>query len=136
MNYVKMFIAGIAFPTVLLPFIMLFAWSLGYSEILTIPFIHFIPLIWGIWNILYFVFFAKVLPGSFPVKLLLTGGILGLLIALYGVFGLHLPELLDMPYSMDYLPLVIAPVLYALIWLFIVSPINHLLGLHAGFFKD
>lgn len=130
MKYIKMFIAGIAFPSTLLPFLLLIAVPFGKPQVLTIPFLHFIPLIWGVWNILYFTCFFKMLPENTTTRLLLTGGVLGFLVAVYGVFGLHIPAILGFPQPLTYLPLVIAPILYAVLWLFIVEPLNHLLGIY------
>lgn len=119
-----MFMAGVAFPSFLLPCLLLIAWMVGRGDLFCIPFLHFIPLIWGIWNILYFVFFKKILPKNSTHRLLITGAVLGLLIAVYAVFVLNLPEAMGLPQSMIYLPLIIGPILYALCWLYIVNPLN------------
>ncbi len=128
MKYLKVFIAGLTFPCIVLPFWLLFISSEFNPSVYTHPAIYFVPLIWGVWNIVYFAFLSKVLPGNSTIKLLLTGAILGFLIALYEVFVEHIPSLLGMPYSVTYLPLIVAPIFYALCWLFIVNPLNHLLG--------
>jgi hypothetical protein len=129
MKYLRIFIAGITFPSILLPFLLCAALMLGKSQILTIPVLHFIPLIWGVWNVLYFLFFRKILPGNATVRFLLAGAILGLLVAIYGVFWLNMPEILGLPKSLDYLPLILGPVIYAIVWLFIVKPLNALLDI-------
>ncbi len=128
MKYLKIFIAGITFPSVLFPFLILAAWAFEKSQYITNPFLHFVPLIWGIWNILYFACFLKVLPENSTIRLLLVGGILGFLVAVFGVFGLNVSVLLGLPKSLTYLPLILAPILYAIFWLFIVNPLTHLLG--------
>ena len=88
MRYIKMFIAGLAFPSFLIPFIYLTIWYLGISNIYTHPFIHFIPLIWGIWNIISLKWLTDLLPGGADVKLLLTGAIFFTLSSLFaGSFG-------------------------------------------------
>ena len=133
MKYTKMFIAGLALPSVLLPFLLLFAWMGGFPQLLTVPFLHFIPLLWGIWNIVYFVFLEKILPGNSTIQMLLTGGILGLIVAICGVCWLHLPQLLGLPHSLTYLPLIIAPIVYAILWLFVVSPLNDLLQVERNY---
>lgn len=130
MRSIIMFIAGMAFPSILLPFFFLLAWTLGKTQVFSIPFLHFIPLIWGIWNVLYFTYCCKKLPQNQTIRLLVTGGILGFLIALYGVFGLNLPAVIGLPESFTHLPLLIAPLLYAVCWLFIVHPLNQLLGIN------
>lgn len=130
MRYVKMFIAGMAFPCFLIPFLLLIAWLLGNTSPLTHPFPHFIPLLWGVWNILYLSLFERIFPGNALARSLLTGGLLGLFVAIYGVFWLHAPTLLGMPHSLFYLPLIVGPILYAICWAFIVEPLNRLLGVH------
>lgn len=122
-----MFIAGIAFPTILVPFLISIGLLIGNHEFVTIPFLHFVPLIWGFWNIFYFVFLKKVLPGSSTVQLAITGALLGALIAILGVFWLKLPSLLGMPKTLTYQPLAVGPILYIFIWLYIVTPLNNLL---------
>ena len=59
MKYFRAFIAGLVLPSIILPIFLCIALAAGKSQILTIPFLHFIPVIWGIWNILYFSFFKK-----------------------------------------------------------------------------
>lgn len=127
MKYIKMFIAGLAFPSVLVPFLLSIGLLAGKPQILTITFLHFIPLIWGIWNILYFVFFKDILPGSEATKLLLTGGILGFLVAVLGIFWFKVPNIMGVSQSLIYLPLILGPVIYAIFWLYIVKPLNDLL---------
>mgnify|MGYP001262277353 CR=1 FL=1 len=130
MRYIKIFIEGIAFPSTILPCLLLIAWYLGKTQIFNIPFLHFIPVIWGIWNILYFSICSKILPGNSTVRLLLTGAFLGFLVAIYGVFVAHIPELLGFQNSWINLPLLVAPIIYGIFWLFIVNPLNHLLGVY------
>ncbi len=130
MRYLKMFIAGMTIPSFVLPLLMLVAQEAGKSQILTIPFFHFIPWIWGIWNILYFVFFLQYLPQNDSYRLLITGAVLGLLVASFGVFALKIPTLLGVDECCNYLPLLIGPILYAILWRFLVGPLNHFLGIN------
>lgn len=129
MRYFRAFISGLVIPSIILPFVLFIALSLGKSQVLAIPFLHFIPLIWGIWNILYFAFIKDILPGELNLRLLITGAVLGFLIAFYGVFWLNLPEIIGLPNQIKYLPILIAPILYAILWKFCVKPLNDLLGL-------
>lgn len=128
MQYLKAFMAGIVLPSILLPIGLYTAIAMGKPQLLGIPFLHTIPLIWGIWNMLYFAFFKPLLPMNVNVRLLLTGAILGLLVACCGIFWLHLPRLLEMG-KFWYLPLFIGPVLYAILWWLVVRPLNEVLGL-------
>ena len=128
-KYIKAFIAGITLPSLLLPLLLSIAWFLGKFQILNIFFLHFIPIIWGIWNVLYFAFFQEILPKNLNVRLLITGAVLGLIIASYGVFWLNIPAVVGLPPSLHYLPLVVVPILYAVLWLYAVKPLNDLLNL-------
>jgi hypothetical protein len=130
MTYIKAFIAGIVLPSILLPFLLCFALVLGKPQILNIPFLHFIPFIWGIWNVLYFAIFRRLLMANVNFRLLLTGALLGLLIAIYGVFSLHIPEIIGLSSSLYYLPLILGPLLYAILWRLVVGPLNSLLSLN------
>src|SRR5262249_39800594 len=103
MIYIKMLIAGVAFPSIVLPCLLAISLFFGREQILTIPFLHFIPLIWGIWNIFYFTHFVYLLPQNKTLSLFITGAVLGFLIALYGVFGLHIPEMLHLPKTWTYM---------------------------------
>ncbi len=131
MRYLKIFISGLVVPTVLLPFVLLIASEPGKSQLLTIPFIHFLPLIWGVWNILYFSCFVGFLPENRTVSFIITGAILGFLVACYGVFILNIPTLLGLPPNMyNYLPLIIGPIVYAIFWGALVEPLNRVLGIY------
>jgi hypothetical protein len=127
MNYLRAFIAGLALPSILLPFLFLAAAEGGKAEIGTLPFFHFLPLIWGLWNVLDVALFRKWIPFPTRTRLLLIGACLGLLVVLIGIFYLHLPSLLGFPASVQYLPLIVGPILYALLWRFFVKPLNALL---------
>ena len=127
MNYLKAFIAGITLPSVLVPIFLCIAHWMGKTQVLTVPFLHLIPVLWVVWNVIYFAGLKEVLPKDRNINLLLIGGILGLLIAAYGVFWLKIPLLLGLSPSFFYLPLILAPILYALLWRYIVAPLNDLL---------
>jgi hypothetical protein len=129
MNLIKAFVAGVTIPSILLPFMLCLALAFGKSEILMVPFLHFIPLIWGILNILYIVFFKRLFPGDVNTRLQVAGGVLGLLVAIYAIFHLDLPRVFGSPEWLNYAPLIIAPILYAIVWRYLLKPLNTLLGL-------
>lgn len=129
-KYIKMFIAGIALPSTVLPFLLLIASTLGKTQVLNILFLHFIPIIWGVWNILHTEFFLKILPKNPTWGFLISGAVLGFLVAAIGVFGLDLPQYLGFPKAFMYLPLLGAPLVYALLWLVVVYPLNRVLGVY------
>ncbi len=48
MKYFQAFIAGMVLPSIILPIFLYLAITQGKPQILTIPFLHLIPVIWGI----------------------------------------------------------------------------------------
>ncbi len=128
MNYLKAFIAGITVPSIILPIGIYSALAWGKPQLLTIPFLHFIPLIWGLWNVLSVAFFKNALPQDPNLRLLLTGAVLGVLVIGYATFWLDLPTLMGIPGQFKYLPIIIGPIVYALIWRWLVEPLNQLLA--------
>jgi len=124
-GYVKTFIAGMVFPGTVLPFVLLTIWYLGRINILeTLP-VYLVPIVWGIWNILY-----VAIGNHCPIKrenlrLLVTGATLGFLIASIGVF---LFDVIDVLFSVrgfiTYVPLFMAPLIYAILWRYVVKYIN------------
>lgn len=128
MNDVRAFAAGITLPSIILPIALYIALVTGQPQVLNVIFLHLIPLIWGIWNILHVIFFHKWLKKEPNVEWSASGAILGLLIATVGIFWIHVPSLTGIPQSLTYLPLIAAPIVYALLWRFVVKPLNNLLG--------
>jgi hypothetical protein len=130
MLYLRAMIAGIFLPSIILPIILMIADGSGRSDLLQFLFPHVIPLLWGLWNVLYFLSLRNWLPGNETIKLLLAGGILGFIIAAIGVFWFQIPSsYLGIQEERQYLPLVIGPVLYSVLWLFVVGPLNHIVGI-------
>ena len=127
MIYLKRFIIGIALPSVILPFLLLSVYMAHKTEFMSIPFLYFIPMIWGIWNVLDRVFFKKVSSEHALCHSLVVGAILGLIVASVGVHFFHASELLGMSSSLIYLPLLLGPLFYAILWAFIVRPLNDLI---------
>jgi hypothetical protein len=120
MEYFRAFIAGTVVPTIILPFAVCAAHYSGNTQILQIPFFHWLPVIWGLWNALYIYALKNY------VNYALAGAILGLLVAVYAIFWLDVPGILGIG-SYRFVPLVAAPILYAIVWHFLVKPLNHML---------
>ncbi len=129
MYHFRAFVAGLVLPGIILPIVLLVAMATGRGAILSVPFIHFLPVIWGIWNILYFAFFKEFLHMRMNFRLLITGAVLGFIVALVGVFWLHLPTTMGLPENFYYWPLLIAPIVYALLWRYAVKAFNNMLDL-------
>lgn len=128
MQYLRAFIAGIVFPSVVLSIALFFALVLGKAHIMTKPFLHIIPILWGVWNVLYFTYFYKFLHRNQNVRLFITGAVLGLVVATFATW-LRLPEEMGISAEYWYLPLIIAPMIYGFIWVFVVKPLNEVVGL-------
>jgi len=127
MNTIKAFMVGIFFPTLIIPFALLILNCLGFQNVTFVIFVHFIPILWGIWNVLYFWICRHFLPADEMASGILTGGFLGLLVALIAVFCIDLPESFGLEGGIQYIPLVVAPILYAIFWVLIVTPLNRAL---------
>lgn len=130
MRFVRGFVSGAALPAFLMPFILCGFASYGYEDLSKLPFFHFIPFVWGVWNGLTETICRKILPPNRIARLLLSGFFLGLLIALYGVFVEDLPERIGFPGDMIYLPLIVAPIAYAIVWVTIVNWLDSVVGLN------
>lgn len=131
--YVKAFIAGLAFPATILPVFYLVLYLVGHSSVRNLP-LQFMPLfspmLFGLWNVLYFVIGKRCPVKNRHSRLWTTGASLGFLAALLGVFVIKLPELLfGFTGILNYLPLITAPIIYGLIWRYIVSYLNEVVGL-------
>lgn len=127
MNYLRAFIAGLVIPSVLLPIAACLAIRLGKPQLLEVGGAYWMPVIWGIWNVL-FVGLGRILPFSYDVRLFIKGALLGLLVAAYAIFWVHVPEIAGFPERWKYLPLIVAPLAYALLWRYGVKWLNALLG--------
>lgn len=130
-NSIKSFIVGSSLPATIWTFSYLGAAHIKnptdalQTEI--VPLV--VPALFGIVNA-----GVNLLPASssasYTIRMVVTGFLFGLGLALFGTFGLQLPQKL-FGYSDDkkYQPLLIAPILYALIWGVAVNWLNRYFGL-------
>jgi len=129
LNTIKAFMVGIFFPTLIIPFVLLILKCYGFQNVIYLIFVHFIPIIWGVWNVLYFWVCRRFLPEGEMAGSILTGGSLGLLLALIAIFWFDVPAMFEMEGVVRYPPLIIAPILYAIVWVLVVTPLNKALGI-------
>lgn len=133
MNHSRAFIAGLAFPAVLLPVVYLILNQTGLMVAISLPLQFqplFLPIIFGFWNVLYFAIGRRHPVKAKNSRLWVTGIILGLIVASFVVFVSDLPELIfGITGGSNYLPFIIVPIIYGLIWRYIVNSINNLVGL-------
>lgn len=130
--FIKIMLAGMGFPSFVLPLIYTALYSYDPSLIQANPlqFIPmYIPLLFGITNIIY------IKMGSSHIKnanhrLWIVGACLGFIVAIVGVFILKLPALVfGLSHGLQYLPLIFLPILYGLLFRYIVKALNKLLNL-------
>lgn len=126
--------AGLTIPAVLMPFAYTILYKINVGQVQAEPFQFlplFLPLVFGIWNVLYFSTLAKCPMKDRPqLRLWIWGAKLGLLVALLGVFVLHLPwHLFGITSSFKYAPLLIVPTVYGIIWRYGVGYLNKVLKL-------
>lgn len=125
MKYLKAFMAGVALPVIICPFIFMWlAYSGNINVLEHIP-MYFIPMIWGLWNVLLIAIGKNCIIKNVNMRQWVHGGLLGLLIALVGLyifkidmalFGISLPQ--------AYWMLLVAPITYGFVWRYVVLPLN------------
>lgn len=132
-KFVKAFVSGMAFPAVFLPlaYTVLFLMEPRPAPPTPLQFIPmFIPLVFGIANAL-FVNMSEGMPAkSSTTGLWVVGACTGFIVAVVGVFILHFPTLVFgvVPPGMEYIPLIALPIIYALIFRYIVKWLNKTLS--------
>ena len=129
MKIFKPLLAGIALPAVMLPFICLLFYIAKNEYSVFFLIAPIIPLIWGIWNIL-FVNFENISPIiDREINIWLWGSLLGLiLVSLMTLFGLP-KELFNIDGFMKYGIFIIVPTVYGIVWRYVVKYFNEALDL-------
>lgn len=125
MHHFKAFVAGTVVPTIILPVAVFVLLRTGNESLLQVPLLHFLPLIWGLWNAFYLAVLRNFLPKDENTQIAIAGAILGLLVALWGVFVSQIPGKLHLDH-LKWLPLIGASIVYAVVWRFIVKPLNRI----------
>ena len=128
MRYLKAFIAGIVIPATVLQIATIFEFFFGWPPIKQSYFFHQLPIVWAIWNVLYVGCCVKVWPSNKFLSYLIHGAVLGLIL-LVPAFFLAIPHALGFSGDAEYIPVIIVPVIYALIWAFGVRPLNRIFGI-------
>lgn len=125
---VKAFLAGLGFPAVFLPlaYTVLFTLEPHAVRMHPLQFIPmYIPIVFGLANILYIRMSAGTPAHSVNTGLWVTGVVLGFLVAVLGVFVLHVPTLIfGVRTTVEYLPLIVLPIVYGIIFRYIVKWLN------------
>lgn len=132
-DLIKAFCAGLAVPATLLSIVYTTAYVLAFPPFLQYP-LQFlplwIPLFYGLWNV-----FNVHVGKSFPVKdrklrYWTLGIILGVLVAVFGIVVIKLPVILFGFTGMyQLLPLFVIPLVYGILWRYLIMPLNGIMGL-------
>ena len=130
--YLRAYLAGAAVPTFALPlFLVMFvvvrlvyAVPIPIERVLVFP-LALLPVLWGVWNTLYF---------RFELQRRIPIGIYGpILILLFGPFGFYMSRnVLGLTFPLPFFLGVALPglvVIYYLFWKYFVAFFNRLLGL-------
>lgn len=130
---VKAFLAGVGFPAIFLPIAYTFLFFLEYPSmrIHSLQFVPmYIPIVFGIANMLLISLSEGVPTKNLNIGYWITGGCLGFLVAVLGVFVLHVPTMVfgDV-HGLQYLPLFALPVIYGIIFRVVVKWLNKTVGI-------
>ncbi|MBI4024682.1 MAG: hypothetical protein HY360_06845 [Verrucomicrobia bacterium] len=132
MNHLKAFIGGLSVPAAFAPVCLSLAYAFGlrpFAEPSLAFSILWAPVIWGLWNVLAFKTCGCCPLRGRKSRWLAVGAALGLLLALIGVFVIRIPVILfGFSGWMEYPPLIVVPLIYAILWRYIVHPLNVVLG--------
>ncbi len=126
------FVAGSAYPVVIVPFAYLgVAYHIHPEPELAYGLVPlFLPAVFGLANVA-FVRWGRRLPGgSRGARLWVAGMIFGLGLTLYGTFVEDVPgRLFQWQGPWRYATLILAPLLYGLVWRYVIGGLNRRLGL-------
>lgn len=132
-TYLKLFIAGSAFPVVIWPFLYLGIASYNNPaaafQFDLVPAV--LPFLFGFTNMLRHAIRDYIFPKNLTLHYWTVGALYGLGLSLYGNFRKDIPvDLFGLPdTSIQYIIIPIAMLLYALVWRFIVKNINQLFSI-------
>jgi len=130
---IKAFLAGLAFPSVFLPFAYSILYIILPNNVPTHP-IQFVPLyipiLFGITNMIYVGVGDHCPVPGINNRLWTTGAILGFLVALIGIFVFRLPTIIfGFTGIIQYLPIILLPIIYGAIFRYIVKWLNRVLDI-------
>jgi len=130
-TYLKAFIAGSAFPTILSPMLYLGIPTILFPQVEFSYFEHIltIAILIGLLNVL-FTKIKHTLPFGPKGRYLFFGALHGFVFTMFGNFYSHIPtELYLLERPIAFLTIPIATVLYACIWRYIIRNVNIMLSI-------
>ncbi len=130
---IRAFIAGMAFPAVFLPLAYSFLSLISPRHLIGHP-VQFItmylPLFWGLANCIFVIYLHGSSNKIINQGLWMTGIGLGFVVAIFGVFFMRLPTMLfGIMNEFMFAPLIILPIVYGLVFRYVVKWLNKLVGL-------
>lgn len=122
--------SGMLFPVIFMTFTYSVLWYCNVTNIRSFPaqfMVMYIPLLFGLTNFIY-VWIGNNCPiKDHNLRLWVTGGMLGLIVSIFGVFIFKIPSLLfNISGVLFYLPLIFLPIIYGAIFRYIIKWLNDL----------
>lgn len=129
---VKAFVSGMAFPAVFLPIAYSCLYVMEHRALTEHPiqFVPmFLPLAWGFANVIHSQVNSEARGKDINKGLWITGIILGFLVAVVGIFKLHIPTMIFGELrGFEYAPLVVLPIVYGFLFRYVVKWLNKTLS--------
>lgn len=131
-KFVKAFIAGMALPAVFLPlaYTVLF-WSEPQPlKAHPVQFLAlYLPLVWGLANVVYVKLSEDSSAKNVNSGMWVTGACLGFIVAVLGVFMLHIPTMIfGEMHGFQFAPLIILPIVYGALFRYVVKWLNKVIA--------
>lgn len=121
------FLAGFIFPALAFIFLTVLMVSQGTFYFFRLYPLHLLPIIWGVWDVLYYYFGRHVI---FLKKIGVWGGILGFFISLIGIFQFNTLAFYQKYFFTDftiYNVLIMEVLIYFISWELFVRNLNRIL---------
>lgn len=131
--FVKSMMSGMVFPGIFLPlaYTSLYFYESTLIQTNPLQFIPmYIPILFGVTNVIYLWIGDRCPIQDINWRLWVTGASLGLIVALFGVFVFNVPTLIfGLSYGFEYMPLVFLPIIYSVIFRYIIKWLNNILDI-------
>jgi len=132
MKFFKAFVAGMLLPAVIAPFLIAFLVLKGEgAAVASLPFLYFGPLVWGLWNMLFFATKQLVPVNNRNHKIGIYGAVYGLFTALINTLGFEFTSKITiLPESMIFMSIILYPVILYFVWKYVINALNFILDVY------
>ncbi len=132
MKYFRAFVAGMLLPAVLAPFLIAFLVLKGEgAAVASLPFLYFGPLLWGLWNMVFFATKQMVPINNRNVKIGVYGAVYGLASALINTLGFEFTSKINaFPESMIFFSIVLYPIILYVVWKYVINALNFIFDVY------